>query len=94
MEYYNIMLKDVIKRNRQRLNLSQKELAEMLGYQQNVISKYEKGRKPDYETLRKLCVIFDISGDEILELETEKQKSNIIITNKKSSWHLFQLLFY
>lgn len=57
---------------RKESNMSQLELAEVLGVSQQTISKYEKGiREPDNSTLIRLSNIFDCSIDYLLD------KSNI-----------------
>lgn len=56
-----------IKELRQSLNLTQKELAEKIGFNQTVIGKYERGDlEPNLETLKKLSVIFECSIDYII----------------------------
>jgi len=48
-------------------NLTQKQLAEMLGVDQRTISVWETGKnEPDFKTLAKLCDIFDESIENIL----------------------------
>lgn len=54
----------------------------MLGVGSYIICNVEKGRtKPDIETIRKLCVIFDITSDELLGIETESQRRQVKIYN-------------
>lgn len=56
-----------IKELRQSLNLTQKELAEKVGFNQTVIGKYERGElEPNLETLKKLSSIFECSIDYII----------------------------
>lgn len=63
-------------------DLSQKQLADMLNVGSYIISNIEQGRtEPDIETLKKLCVIFDITSDELLEIETKEQRKAIHINN-------------
>lgn len=63
-------------------DLTQKQLADMLGVGSYIVSNIEKGRtEPDIELLKKLCVIFDITADELLEIETEAQRKQIHIFN-------------
>ena len=48
-------------------NLIQQDLAEKLGVSNKSISKYERGeREPDFNTLKKLSNIFNVSIDYIL----------------------------
>lgn len=63
-------------------DLTQKQLADMLGVGSYIVSNIEKGRtEPDIETIKKLCVIFDITSDELLGLETESQRRQVKIFN-------------
>ena len=76
--YYNYVIGKIIKENRIAKNYSQQQLGMLLGFSQDTISLWELNKSyPDYETLRKLCVLFDISGDEILLIETDKQRKEI-----------------
>lgn len=53
-----------IKELRQTLNLTQKELAEKVGFNQTAIGKYERNElEPNLETLKKLSAIFECSID-------------------------------
>ena len=75
-------IKSLIKYYRKELKLTQKQLAEKVGTTHDTVSLWELGKsKPDYNTLQKLCIIFDISGDEILDLETEAQRKQVKIYN-------------
>ncbi len=48
---------------------TQKDICNILKCSQNKYASYEQGRtEPDIETLRTLCMIFNISADEILGL--------------------------
>ena len=74
------MINEIIKKYRKNAGFSQSELGFMLGYSQDTISLWEKGlANPDYNNLRKLCVIFNISADELLEVETQEQRKEINI---------------
>ena len=56
-----------IKELRQSLNLTQKELAEKIGFNQTAIGKYERDDlEPNLETLKKLSIIFECSIDYII----------------------------
>ncbi len=75
-------IKSLIKYYRKELKLTQKQLAEKVGTTHDTVSLWELGKsKPDYNTLQKLCIVFDISGDEILDLETEAQRKQVKIFN-------------
>lgn len=61
-----------IKELRKRRNLSQAELAELLGYNDHsIISKYEKGvHKVPYSTLLQLADIFKVSPNYLMGYES------------------------
>ncbi len=61
---------DNIKFYRKQMNMSQGELAAKLCGKTSLISNYENGYStPDIYTLCKLCEIFDVSLDELVEWE-------------------------
>ncbi len=65
---------------RQQLNITQQEMAHKLNVSRQCYSGYEQGtREPNLQIIRKLCVIFGCTADELLEIETAKQRKNIII---------------
>lgn len=52
--------------------LKQKEVAKILGVSETCYAGYEQGyREPDFKTLKKLVIIFDVSADYLLGLEDE-----------------------
>ena len=58
---------------RKKRGLSQKQLAEELGVYQKDISRWEKGLySPSTDTFRSICVILNVSADEMLELDKVK----------------------
>ena len=65
-----IKLKDIQTRLREEIknsNLSQKEIAERLGINPSTVSKYLRQDKfPALDTFANLCVILDVSADDIL----------------------------
>ncbi len=53
-------------------SLSQQTVAQSIGISRSAYSNYEQGlREPDLETLKKLCIFFDVSADYILGIEKE-----------------------
>lgn len=72
-----------IKYLREKLDISQKRLADALGITNIQVSRYETGdRKPDPETIKKLAEFFDVSSDYLLgvtndQLEPNENNSNI-----------------
>ncbi len=70
---------------RKEQNLTQRNLAEMLGITDRAISKWENGRGlPDVLLMKKLCAIFNISIDELLnakrvdDVNTDEGDSNVL----------------
>ncbi len=58
-----------LKRARHKKKLSQQEVATFLFCTPQAISRYENNRvEPSLETLKKLCVLFEVSADDILEI--------------------------
>ena len=63
-------------------DLLQKDIANLLGTTDNAVGNYERGtRVPDYDSLKKLAVFFDVSIDYLLghsdmrKIETETYHS-------------------
>ena len=76
------MFKDVLKKYRKLCNITQSQLGQMLNYSQDTISLWEKGKAfPDYNAIKQLAVLFNISADVLLEIETSEQRKNITINN-------------
>ena len=65
---FNQKIKDL----RKEKNITQKEIAEILGISPTCYAGYEQGyREPDFKTLKKICIYFDVSSDFLLGLEDE-----------------------
>lgn len=63
---------------RKKKNLTQEDLALLLDISDKAVSKWENGTsKPTIENLSKLSKIFDVSLDELIILEDEKEKQKI-----------------
>lgn len=76
------MFKNQIKYYRKLSKLTQKQVAEYLCITQQAYSYYENGtREPNFDILRKLCVLFNCTADELLEIETEKDRQKVQINN-------------
>lgn len=76
------MIGEIIKTNRERIKMSQTQLAQILGLTQEAISKYENNvREPNIDTLRKICVLFNITADELLEMDTPGERAKVQINN-------------
>ena len=73
---------------RRLFRFSQSKLAKMLNVSQTLISQWEHNScEPNIETLRQLCFIFDISSDELLEIDT-------IMQNLSDDDNSLVILFY
>ncbi len=74
------MLGEKIKLYRENLNMTQNEIAEVLGVKSTTISKYESGiLEPNIESLKKLSELFNVSIDELLKDDTfNVSKINIL----------------
>ena len=56
-----------LKQLRNGVNLSQKEVAQKLGVTRSAYANYEQGtREPDFETLKKICFLFDCTSDYLI----------------------------
>ncbi len=56
------MFNEKLKAARKQRDLSQKELAKLIGVQAQTIGRWETGKsKPNLETLNKLCEILDVT---------------------------------
>lgn len=61
--------REKLKEIREDRDISQKEIAKVLGVKQSAVSKYENGlREYKVEDIIKLCKFYNISADYILEL--------------------------
>lgn len=70
---------NILKSLRIKSNMSQAELAELLGISRSAVSSYENGtRSPNHETLVKLATIFNVSTDYLLGRTHEYNKSDEI----------------
>lgn len=69
----NYMLSNQIKFYRKCFNYTQSQLAEKLHISRQALAHYENGdREPSVDTIKKLCIIFDITADELLEINQNK----------------------
>lgn len=79
MQYYYNMLNEKLKEIRKLNKFKQKDIAKFLKIEQSAYSHYETGlRTPDVEIIKKLCVLYGITTDELLELDTEKKRAEFI----------------
>lgn len=76
------MFNNQLKFYRKSLGLTQKQIAEKLGLTEQAYQHYEYGdREPTLETLKRLCVIFDCTSDELLEIDTPAERKKVMINN-------------
>ena len=77
------MIGDKLKKARKKANLSQEKVAEIINTSRSNISKYETGfLEPNIDTLKKLCELYGISADELLEINNNKIENNINIKQR------------
>ena len=68
-EYYQIL-----RELREDRDLKQRDIAEVLGTTQQVYSRYELGiNEMPVRHLRKLCLFYDVSADEVLGLRRREK---------------------
>jgi transcriptional regulator with XRE-family HTH domain len=73
-----------IKRFRERLGLSQEQIAEYLGIARESISYYENGKREiPVEVLNKLCDVYGIDLDMLLEEDEQNQEVDIALAFRK-----------
>jgi len=70
------MIGDKLKQARKKAKLSQETVAEKINTSRSNISKYETGfLEPNIDTLKKLCELYKISADELLEINNNDNKT-------------------
>lgn len=76
------MISKVIKELRIQRNISQDELAKSLNLPRYTVSNWEQGRtEPNIEQIKLICIYFNISSDELLEIETPSERAKVQINN-------------
>lgn len=76
------MFQNQLKYYRKLFGLSQQKVANKLCITQKAYSNYENGlREPNLEMLRKLCILFNCTADELLEIETPSERAKVQINN-------------
>ncbi len=86
------MLKKILKNEREKRNLSQKELSQIINVSQQTIGSWETGRtEPNSEALHQLADFFNISVDYLLGRSTSKH--NILPESEQTiDQHLEEVL--
>jgi len=78
-----IMRCERIKELRNEFNLTQKDMAEIIGVTKQSVSNYETGhREPSLETFVKICEHFNVSADYILNLSDTRETMEFSAKNK------------
>ena len=73
------MLNEKLKELRKIYKVKQIDIANFLKITQSCYSMYEKGIiEPNIENIKKICIFYDITSDELLEIDTERKKQNFI----------------
>lgn len=72
---------------RNKMGLSQYELADRLGFSRGKLANYEQGqRQPDYDTLQKIADFFDVTIDYLItgkeRVKEEDNNSNLFFFDK------------
>lgn len=76
------MLKNQILFYRKSLGLTQQQVADKLNISRQGYLYYEKGtREPNVDTIKKLCIIFDCTADELLEIDTPQERKKVVINH-------------
>ncbi|MBQ6846492.1 MAG: helix-turn-helix transcriptional regulator [Oscillospiraceae bacterium] len=77
------MVSKNLKDARKQKSLSQEEVAEIVNTSRSNISKYETGLlEPNLQTLKRLCELYKVSADKILEINIQEEENEIIIKKK------------
>ncbi len=78
-------LSNKIKILREKLGLTQSEIAECLGIDRSTYTYYENGRTiPPWHTLRKIAQVFRVSYTDLLEDENKSIVSDVLISQDDS----------
>ena len=84
------MIGDKIKELRKINDITQQELANKLGISFQALSNYENNRRtPNVEQIKLICIFFNISADELLEIDTEKDRQKVQINNSFNKKRIF-----
>ena len=76
------MLNKTIRTLRKQRNISQEQLANFLSLPRYTIANWEQGRtEPNIEQIKLICIYFNISADELLEIDTPSERAKVHINN-------------
>lgn len=86
------MFKDNLQELRKIHNLSQEELADMIGVSRQTLSKYETGESlPDIEKCKLLADVFGVSIDDLLNFDSGKPE-NLGVAIPPKGKHIFGIV--
>lgn len=87
------ILGDRIKKERENIDLTRKDLAKKIGVSYSAIAMYEQGkREPNYDLTIKMCKVFNCNADYLIGLNPiEKNTRNIITQNKSRLQQILEL---
>lgn len=64
------------------MGYTQQQVADYLCISQRTYAHYETGKhEPNIDTIKKLCILFNCTSDELLEIDTEKDRQKVQINN-------------
>lgn len=73
------MIKEQLKKYRKLNNKTQEEISKLLNMSKTGYASLEQGlAEPSIYIIKTLCLYYGITADELLEIETEKQKQTFI----------------
>lgn len=76
------MFKNQLKYYRKLKEMTQIQVSKFLGVSRQAYQHYESGdREPSFDILKKLCVLFDCTADELLEIDTPGERAKVHISN-------------
>lgn len=76
------MINEKLKSLRKEKEITQENISKKLGVTRQCYALYEQGRRePSIEIIKKLCIIFGCTTDELLEMETPKERAKVQINN-------------
>ncbi len=75
-------LKNQLKFYRKVAGMTQQQIANTLCISQRTYAHYETGKhEPGIDIIKKLCVIFNCTADELLEIDTPGERAKVNINN-------------
>lgn len=79
------ILSERIKKERENLAFTRKDLAQKIGVSYSAIAMYEQGnREPSCDLIIKMCKIFNCNADYLIGLNSIKKNTENTITQNKS----------